>query len=145
MGKKKRGSNNTDTVAPESDLPNSASKEGPSSKLDSENFVENIPIFKNPKFVQAKASSKKSRVWKTLRQITTAEKSVPRAVTYLTIDVPVSLKPPKKYSDLSGLVAKYTDPVTKMRFANAAEFQIIRNLQPEVINQYLALRRATIL
>ncbi|GFT88300.1 INO80 complex subunit C [Nephila pilipes] len=145
MGKKKRTSAITDTVIPDSETSNSASKEGISSRIDSENPVENIPVFKNPKFVQAKANSKKSRVWKSLRQITTAEKSAPRAVTYLTIDVPVSLKPPKKYSDISGLEAKYADPMTKMRYANATEFQLIRSFQPEAVNSYLALRRATML
>ncbi|GFQ92784.1 INO80 complex subunit C [Trichonephila clavata] len=145
MGKKKRPIINSDIVVPDSDTSNSASKEGISGRIDSENPVENIPVFKNPKYVQAKANSKKNRVWKSLRQITTAEKSVPRAVTYLTIDVPVSLKPPKKYSDISGLEAKYTDPMTKMRYANAAEFQLIRSLQPEAINSYLALRKATML
>ncbi|GIY05677.1 methionine--tRNA ligase, mitochondrial [Caerostris darwini] len=135
MGKKKRvGPNNLENSVSESETSNSASKEGNSGRPDSESPSENIPIFKNSKFVQAKANSKKGRVWKSLRQITTAEKAIPRAVTYLTIDVPVSLKPPKKYSDLSGLEAKYTHPSNRMRFANAAEFEIIKNLTPEVIN-----------
>ncbi|KAG8188236.1 hypothetical protein JTE90_018826 [Oedothorax gibbosus] len=142
MGKKKRNSE----TAPESDTPNNPStKEGTSVPVDLETPSEKTPIFKSHKFVQGKSTNKKSRAWKSLRQITTAEKLITSDVTYSTIDAPVSVKPPKKYSDLSGLEAKYTDPQTKMRFANADEFKLIRTLQPESVNAFLSLRKAGIL
>ncbi|GIY79202.1 methionine--tRNA ligase, mitochondrial [Caerostris extrusa] len=102
MGKKRRvGPNNLENSVSESETSNSASKEGNSGRPDSESPSENIPIFKNSKFVQAKANSKKGRVWKSLRQITTAEKAIPRAVTYLTIDVPVRFPFKKELCNIS--------------------------------------------
>ncbi|XP_015930972.1 INO80 complex subunit C [Parasteatoda tepidariorum] len=141
MGKKKRSSDSSLN----SEVISSSSKDVSSSRSELDNIPENIHIFKNPKFVLAKAAGKKNRVWKSLRQIASAEKALSRAVTYSSIDSPVSLKPPKKYSDISGFEAKYTDPQTKMRFSNAAEFQIIRSLQPETVNNYLSLRKANLM
>lgn len=144
MAKKKRGSNVNDGVTLENEASSNSNKESAIPSSESEPVVENVPIFKSLKFVQSKSVSKKSRVWKSLRQIITAERSNIRAITYMNIDAAASLKPPKKYSDISGLEAKYTDPQTKLRFANASEFQFIRTLQPEAINSYLSLRRAMI-
>ncbi|KFM64630.1 hypothetical protein X975_09204, partial [Stegodyphus mimosarum] len=145
MGKKKRVSNNSgDNLNSEADNSSNSKKEISSTVPDSDTCSEHIPIFKNPKFVLAKTTPKKSRVWKSLRQITAVEKALPRVATYTNIDAPASIKPPKKYSDISGLEAKYTDPQTKLRFANASEFQLIRTLQPEAINAYLSLRKAAL-
>ncbi|XP_061185603.1 INO80 complex subunit C-like [Saccostrea echinata] len=108
-----------------------------------------IPIFKDPTFVHStkgNAGSKKSRVWKNLKQIVTAEKLLPWKpddVTYGSIDAPPSFKPAKKYSDISGLPAYYTDPETKLRYATAEEFSRIRMMTGDVVSGCLALRRAT--
>ncbi|RXN30404.1 INO80 complex subunit C-like protein [Labeo rohita] len=59
------------------------------------------------------------------------------------IDAPPSMKPAKKYSDISGLPANYTDPQTKLRFASTEEFSYIRQLPTDVVTGYLALRKAT--
>ena len=143
MGKKKRGSNANDSLILENETSNSGNKESSASN-EPEVTLENVPIFKSLKFVQSKSVPKKNRVWKSLRQIVSAERSTVRAITYMNIDAAASIKPPKKYSDISGLEAKYTDPQTKLRFANASEFQFIRTLQPEAINAYLSLRKAAI-
>ena len=45
---------------------------------------------------------------------------------FASIDAPPSFLPAKKYSDVSGLEAKYTDPQTKLNYANADEFKVIR-------------------
>lgn len=108
-----------------------------------------IPIFKNPTFVHStkgNAGSKKTRVWKNLKQIVAAEKLLPWKpddVTYGSIDAPPSFKPAKKYSDISGLPAYYTDPETKLRYATAEEFSRIRVMTSDVVSGCLALRRAT--
>lgn len=143
MGKKKRGSNANESVTIENETSNSGNKESSASN-EPEIVLENVPVFKSLKFVQSKSVPKKSRVWKSLRQIVSAERCNVRAITYMNIDAAASIKPPKKYSDISGLEAKYTDPQTKLRFANASEFQFIRTLQPESINAYLSLRKAAI-
>ncbi|XP_062599752.1 INO80 complex subunit C-like [Saccostrea cucullata] len=108
-----------------------------------------IPIFKDPTFVHStkgNAGSKKTRVWKNLKQIVTAEKMLPWKpddVTYGSIDAPPSFKPAKKYSDISGLPAYYTDPETKLRYATGEEFSRIRMMTSDVVSGCLALRRAT--
>lgn len=60
-----------------------------------------------------------------------------------SLNAPPSLKPAKKYSDISGLEAPYTDPQTKLHYRNAEEFRIIRTLPSDIIQGYLALRGAT--
>lgn len=109
-----------------------------------------VPIFKNPNFVHSSKSgqtSKKSRVWKNLKQIIAAERAPstsPNDITYASIDAPPSLFPAKKYSDLSGLAANYTDPQTKLRYASVEEFARIRMLPADVVAAYLAVRKASV-
>lgn len=106
--------------------------------------------FKSPNFVHSgiggAAAGKKNRTWKNLKQILAAEKALPWKITdpnYCSVDAPPSMKPAKKYSDISGLPANYTDPQTKLRFASTEEFSYIRQLPTDVVTGYLALRKAT--
>jgi len=88
---------------------------------------------------------KKSRTWKTFKQIVSAEKSqilTTDDTTYGLIDAPTSFKPAKKYSDMSGLPALYTDPETKLRYATAEEYSRIRMLPNDIISGLLLLRKA---
>ncbi|KAM7346700.1 INO80 complex subunit C [Cochliomyia hominivorax] len=101
--------------------------------------------FKNPKYSYIEPGGKKF-IWKSLKQIVTQEKSLPwpeDVVLYNSLNAPPSLKPAKKYSDISGLEAPYTDPQTKLHYHNAEEFRIIRTLPSDIIQGYLALRGAT--
>lgn len=62
--------------------------------------------FKNPNFQFSALKGNKKKLWKNLKQILTIEKSIPWQPddpTYMSIEAPPSLKPAKKYSDLSGL------------------------------------------
>ena len=52
------------------------------------------------------------------------------------------LRPDKKYSDISGLEAAYTDPQTKLNYACAEEFSEIRKLPSDIVEGYLTLRKA---
>ena len=107
-----------------------------------------IPVFKDKNFVHSSvgnSGSKKTRVWKNLKQIIATEKSQPwkpEDVTYNSIDAPPSFKPSKKYSDLSGLVAYYTDPQTKLRYATAEEYSRIKLMPSDLVSGCLALRKA---
>lgn len=65
------------------------------------------------------------------------------SVTYGSIDAPISFKPGKKYSDISGFQAKYTDPQTKLRYSSASEFRIVRQLPYDRMQGYLGLRNAS--
>ncbi|XP_072383923.1 INO80 complex subunit C [Diabrotica undecimpunctata] len=106
---------------------------------------EQKPIFKASSFHIIKANKKKY-VWKGLKQIISSEKALPwpeDCVHYGSINAPPSFKPPEKFSDLSGLPAPYTDPQTRLRFANKDEYATIIDLPMDITAGYLSLRGAT--
>lgn len=91
---------------------------------------------------------KKQKTWKTLKQIIASERSTqykPDDPLYSTIDAPPSFKPAKKYSDISGLPALYTDPHTKLRYATAEEYSRVRLLPSDIVSGLLTLRKANTL
>ncbi|KAI9002122.1 hypothetical protein DFJ74DRAFT_696677 [Hyaloraphidium curvatum] len=95
--------------------------------------------FKNPAYKPPKKP-------RGLKQIVTAEKGTPHpvnAVRYWTIDATPSLMPQKKYCDLTGLEAKYTDPKTGLRYHSADCYLYVRKLTPAQVQQHLALRNAS--
>ncbi|XP_067861191.1 INO80 complex subunit C [Heptranchias perlo] len=107
-------------------------------------------VFKDPNFIHSGISGagagKKSRVWKNLKQILATERLLPWKLNdpnYCSIDALPSFKPAKKYSDISGLPANYTDPQSKLRFSSTEEFSYIRMLPSDIVTGYLALRKAT--
>ncbi|KAB7508211.1 INO80 complex subunit C [Armadillidium nasatum] len=104
-----------------------------------------IPVFHNPNFKHSAIRFSKKRVWKNLKQILALEKSYiwpTDAVHYSNIEAPPSFTPAKKYSDVSGLPANYTDPLTKLRYANSSEFQYVRGLSMDIVNGLLEIRKA---
>ncbi|XP_006150588.3 LOW QUALITY PROTEIN: INO80 complex subunit C [Tupaia chinensis] len=115
-----------------------------------EKGVKPLP-FKDPNFVHSghggAVAGKKNRTWKNLKQILAAERALPWQLNdpnYFSIDAPPSFKPAKKYSDVSGLLANYTDPQSKLKmFSSSEEFSYIRRLPSDVVTGYLALRKAT--
>lgn len=116
-----------------------------SEQLDSQGEKQTSFIFKNPNFKHSNIVSGKKKPWRTLKQILATEQSVSwpeEAVTYSSIEAPPSFTPAKKYSDLSGLEAAYTDPQTKLHYACAEEFAEIRRLPSDILEGYLALRKA---
>ncbi|CAI5470139.1 unnamed protein product [Closterium sp. Yama58-4] len=62
--------------------------------------------------------------------------------SYVTIEAPPSMYPAKKYCDITGLEAPYTDPHSKLRYANPAAFAIARSLPHPHAQAFLALRGA---
>ena len=103
------------------------------------------PSFKNKNFEHSNKVGTKKKAWRTLKQILATEQALPwpqDAVTYSTIDAPPSFRPAKKYSDISGLAAPYTDPQTKLNYAVAEEFTEIRKLPSDIVQGYLTLRKA---
>lgn len=63
-------------------------------------------------------------------------------ITYLTPTAPPSLFPPKKYCDITGLPAMYTDPKTRLHYRGLEVWGVIRSLGPGYDQAYLTLRRA---
>ncbi|XP_034990194.1 INO80 complex subunit C isoform X2 [Zootoca vivipara] len=114
-----------------------------------ETSIKPLP-FKSPSFVHSgiggAAAGKKNRTWKNLKQILASERALPWQLndpSYFSIDAPPSFKPAKKYSDISGLPASYTDPQSKLRFSTIEEFAYIRMLPSDVVTGYLTLRKAS--
>ncbi|KAK3912801.1 INO80 complex subunit C [Frankliniella fusca] len=111
-----------------------------------ENRDEKRLYFKDPAFQRAsKNSNIKKKGGRSLKQILTQERALPwlpTCILYSSINAPPSFKPSKKYSDISGLPAKYTDPQTKLYYANSDEFSTIRRLPSDIVAGYLSLRRA---
>ncbi|PKC74248.1 hypothetical protein RhiirA1_335316 [Rhizophagus irregularis] len=60
------------------------------------------------------------------------------------IEAPPSIRPQKKYCDITGLEAKYTDPKTRLRYHSAEVYKEIKQLAPGVIQDYLGLRHAAV-
>ncbi|KAL2641825.1 hypothetical protein R1flu_009412 [Riccia fluitans] len=90
----------------------------------------------------------RGRHWKHLKQIIQAENYLlypPDEPNYISIDAPPSMYPAKKYCDITGFEAPYTDPRTKLRYANAEVFKKIRSMPDEFIQGYLALRNAAVI
>ena len=54
------------------------------------------------------------------------------------IDAPPSLLPQKKFCDITGLEAKYTDPKSKLRFHNTEVYAVIQTL-PASVDQEVGL------
>lgn len=107
------------------------------------------PIFKNPIFQQkfrSTSTTGKKRTWRSLKQVLAQERTLPwlpEVVHYSSINAPPSFRPAKKYSDISGLPSRYTDPQTKLYYATAEEFATVRSLPMDITAGYLALRGAS--
>ncbi|CAI7867000.1 unnamed protein product [Closterium sp. NIES-54] len=85
------------------------------------------------------------RHWKHLKQILQPHNLhdlPPDEANYVTIEAPPSMYPAKKYCDITGLEAPYTDPHSKLRYANPAAFAIARSLPHPHAQAFLALRGA---
>lgn len=64
------------------------------------------------------------------------------AVTYFSIEAPPSLKPVKKYCDVTGLKANYKSPSSGLRYHNAEVYGVVKTMAQGVDQQYLGLRGA---
>lgn len=70
----------------------------------------------------------------------------PIGATYSNIESAPSLHPAhtKKWCDITGLPANYTDPKTKLRYTNKEVYSAIRQLPPGAADRYLELRGANV-
>lgn len=67
-----------------------------------------------------------------------------RRPTFSNIEAPPSVYPAKRYCDLTGFEAPYTDPRTKLRYASAPLFAVCRTLPSEQVHAFLAARGANV-
>ncbi|CAG8451009.1 5599_t:CDS:2 [Diversispora eburnea] len=99
-----------------------------------------IKRFKNPHY-------RPPRKFKNVKQMLVAERreNMPLDIpTYSNIEAPPSIIPQKKYCDITGLEAKYTDPKTRLRYHSAEVYKEIKQLAPGVVQDYLGLRHAAV-
>ncbi|KAG9323119.1 hypothetical protein KVV02_004239 [Mortierella alpina] len=111
--------------------------QGPASVL---NMAHIHKPFKNPKWQVSKKT-------KNLKQIITMEKAKEYKTstpTYWNIEALPSMTPQKKYCDITGLEARYTDPKTRLRYHSTEVYQLIKNQPIGVVQQYLGLRNAAV-
>ncbi|KAI7862020.1 ino eighty subunit 6 [Spinellus fusiger] len=104
----------------------------------------NLALVKKPFKNTHYSVPKKS---KNLKQILTMEKAQEFALhvpTYQNIECPPSVMPQKKYCDVTGLDASYTDPKTTLRYHNAEIYQFIRTLGVPNVQTYLGSRNAAV-
>lgn len=64
------------------------------------------------------------------------------SVTYTSIAAAPSLKPKKKYCDITGLPAKYKDPKSGLYYYNAEIYAVVKGLSTTQVQEYLAARGA---
>jgi INO80 complex subunit C len=64
-------------------------------------------------------------------EVSTAHGDSLSSITDHTPAAPPSLLPPKKYCDITGLHAAYTDPRTKLRYKGLEVWQVVRSLVRE--------------
>ncbi|ORY96631.1 YL1 nuclear protein C-terminal domain-domain-containing protein [Syncephalastrum racemosum] len=97
--------------------------------------------FKNPRYTTPKKN-------KNLKQLLAMEKTQdlsPDIPTYQNIECPPSIRPQKKYCDITGLEARYTDPKTGLRYHSAEIYQFIRTLSVPNVQAYLSSRNAAVI
>mmetsp|Transcript_9713 Transcript_9713/g.18524 ORF Transcript_9713/g.18524 Transcript_9713/m.18524 type:complete len:141 (-) Transcript_9713:112-534(-) len=122
------------------------SEEGVSAGVDTKGALQISYSFKKPNWQNNSGKRFGSgRIWKNAKQIISGEnyKQLPMNVpTYANIQNGLSLAPPKKYCDITGLPAKYTCPRTKLFYRSAKQFQQIQDLPKHTVEAYLGLRNA---
>ena len=97
----------------------------------------------NPNPAQASQDLSRLVVEKNAKQASggAAASAVP-SVTYTSIAAAPSLKPKKKYCDITGLPAKYKDPKTGLYYYNAEVYAVVKSLTTGQVQEYLAARGA---
>jgi len=97
--------------------------------------------FKNPNYTTP-------RKYKLLKQILLMDRNktdIPiDAPLYSNIEAPPSVFPKKKYCDITGLKAIYTDPKTGLRYYDSTVYKYIQEQPQGTIQGYLGLRNAAV-
>lgn len=60
--------------------------------------------------------------------------------SYLSIEAPPSVLPQRRYCDITGLEAPYTDPITGLRFHDKSIYELIKSLSSSAAKDHLAAR-----
>ncbi|CCH60882.1 hypothetical protein TBLA_0D03830 [Henningerozyma blattae CBS 6284] len=81
------------------------------------------------------------RINKVLDEHKTSNTPVGTQINYFNINAPPSLKPIKKYCDITGLVGNYKSSTNNLRYYNSEIYQaVIKQIAPGMDQEYLKLR-----
>jgi INO80 complex subunit C len=108
-------------------------------------FVAQELPFKRRQNVASTMVTNKPHPWKRIKQMIAVENysELPADTpTYVNLEPPPSMYPPKRYCDITGTEAAYVDPMTKLRYASTDAFRIARSLTADEIQARLAIRNA---
>ena len=95
-----------------------------------------------PNLAQASRSLSKLVLEKSLKPLGAGAGPSAPSATYTNIESAPSMAPMKRYCDITGLAAPYTDPKTRLRYHNREIFSIIRSFPQGVAEQFLEARGA---
>ena len=108
--------------------------------------IDSVDISRLPRSFKNKNYQRKRH--KNLKQLLSAEAANPpkdvNTPTFTNIEATPSLLPAKKYCDITGLEAQYTDPRTKLRYHNAEVYEVVKSMSIDAAQAYLALRNSQI-
>lgn len=108
-------------------------------------FVPETIPFKRRQNVSSTMAASRPHPWKRVRHHIAAENygELPADVpTYVSLEAPPPLYPPKRYCDITGCEAPYVDPKTHLRYANTEAFKIARSLTEDEVQARLGIRNA---
>ncbi|WWD17385.1 hypothetical protein CI109_101826 [Kwoniella shandongensis] len=137
-GRMKRSATGTGTATPtgggdDSVMPSGATTpadgDGDAMDIDGEGGEGTTPA---PGAETIQGGEAEKEIWKPTKEI----------ITYHTPTAPPSLLPAKKYCDITGLHASYTDPKTRLRYKGLDVWHVVRGLGPGGDQAYLSLRGA---
>lgn len=95
----------------------------------------------NPNPAQASQDLSRLVVEKNARKNLTLITNNP-SITYTSIAAAPSLKPKRKYCDITGLPARYKDPKSGLFYYNAEVYAVVKSLSTGQVQEYLAARGA---
>lgn len=98
--------------------------------------------FKNPNYQRPRKQNLKQLL--TADALNNPNRDV-NAPTFTNIEATPSMIPAKKYCDITGLDARYTDPKTKLRYHDAEVYQVVKAMSVDAAQAYLALRNSQII
>lgn len=115
------------------------------------NDVVRPPFVSRPQRVAVKCKradrpARGGKTWRNLKQIIKQESSRvadPSTPTYTSLmGGPATLRPAKKYCDLTGRLAKYEHPRLHLRYSSSDQYAMIEAMPKRVVEAYLDIRKA---
>ncbi|CAE6456847.1 unnamed protein product [Rhizoctonia solani] len=129
--------------------------EAPQSLVESLSYAHYARPFKNPNYTK-----NANRRAKSAKQVIGAEREReklgreklkaqgmdidwtedPEAISFTSIEAPPSVLPQKRYCDITGLEAPYTDPASGLRYHDKSIYELIKSLNPASMQAYRSVR-----